>query len=210
MGALARTEEMAIGRIAGSAPHPERSRPRTRPAARRQASWNVLAEEIVPFPVPRVHCGAAEVLRRAGERNPTQARLEGGAVPGRVTKPSLFDVARPLTARAGDTMAHVGSRRVSRPRGLRRLLPGAATIAVLASVWVGAGALSGLHRPSLAIPAAAVKVHGGYLYTARPGDTLWSIASKLEPGGDPRILVAQLEQQLHGGELVAGDELKLP
>jgi Tfp pilus assembly protein FimV len=70
--------------------------------------------------------------------------------------------------------------------------------------------MAGLHRPALAIPAAAVKVHGGYLYVARPGDTLWSIASKLEPGGDPRVLVAQLAQQLHGSELVAGDELKLP
>jgi hypothetical protein len=55
-----------------------------------------------------------------------------------------------------------------------------------------------------------VKVSGGYLYIARPGDTLWSIASALEPGGDPRPLVAQLEQQLHGGELVAGDRLILP
>ncbi len=57
---------------------------------------------------------------------------------------------------------------------------------------------------------AAVKVSGGYLYVARPGDTLWSIASGLEPGGDPRPIVAELEQQLHGGELVAGDRLILP
>jgi Tfp pilus assembly protein FimV len=62
----------------------------------------------------------------------------------------------------------------------------------------------------LTVPTAAVKVHGGYLYIARPGDTLWSIASALEPGGDPRPLVAQLEQQLRGGELVVGDRLILP
>jgi hypothetical protein len=93
---------------------------------------------------------------------------------------------------------------------LRRLLPGAATLVVLASVWVGTGALAGLHRPAFSAPASAVKVPGGYLYVARPGDTLWSIASGLEPGGDPRPLVAQLEQQLHGAQLVAGDELKLP
>jgi len=93
---------------------------------------------------------------------------------------------------------------------LRRLLPGAATLAVLASVWVGAGALSSLHRPALTVPAAAVKVPGGYLYVARPGDTLWSIAYELQPGGDPRPLVAQLEQQLHGAELAAGDRLILP
>ncbi len=93
---------------------------------------------------------------------------------------------------------------------MRRLLPGAATLAVLASVWLGAGALSSLHRPPLTVPAAAVKIRGGYLYVARPGDTLWSIASELEPGGDPRPLVAELDQQLHGAELVAGDRLILP
>jgi Tfp pilus assembly protein FimV len=62
----------------------------------------------------------------------------------------------------------------------------------------------------LTLPAAAVKVSGGYLYVARPGDTLWAIASRLQPGGDPRPLVAELEQQLHGAQLVAGDRLTLP
>jgi len=80
----------------------------------------------------------------------------------------------------------------------------------MASVWFGAGALSNLHRPELTVLPGAVKVPGGYQYAARPGDTLWSIAARLEPGADPRILVARLEQQLHGTALVAGDELKLP
>ena len=88
--------------------------------------------------------------------------------------------------------------------------PALPLLAVLASVWVGTGALSGLHRPALAVPAAAVRIRGGYLYVARPGDTLWSIASELEPGGDPRPLVAELSQQLHGAELVVGDRLVLP
>jgi len=83
--------------------------------------------------------------------------------------------------------------------------PRRCTLAVLMSIWLGAGALSTLHRPVLTLPAAAVKVSGGYLYVARPGDTLWAIASRLQPGGDPRPLVAELEQQLHGAQLVAGD-----
>ena len=78
------------------------------------------------------------------------------------------------------------------------------------SVWLGAGALSGLHRPALTVPAGAVKVAGGYRYVARTGDTLWSIASRIEPGGDPRILVAGFEKQLHGAPLMPGDELDLP
>jgi hypothetical protein len=93
---------------------------------------------------------------------------------------------------------------------LRRLLPGAATLAVLLGVWFGAGALSDLRRPPLAVLPGSVKIPGGYRYVARPGDTLWSIASKLQPGADPRVLVAKLEQQLHGAQLAVGDELKLP
>jgi Tfp pilus assembly protein FimV len=75
---------------------------------------------------------------------------------------------------------------------------------------LGAGALSNSHRPALAVLPGAVKIPGGYRYVARPGDTLWSIATKLQPGADPRVLVANLEQQIHGGELIAGDQLKLP
>jgi len=93
---------------------------------------------------------------------------------------------------------------------LRRLLPGAATLAVLAGFWFGAGSLSSLDRPALAVLPGAVKVPGGYEYVARPGDTLWSIASRLQPGGDPRVLVAKLEQQLHGAVLLAGEKLTLP
>ena len=93
---------------------------------------------------------------------------------------------------------------------MRRLLPGVATLAVLASAWLGTGALSGLHKTTLTVPASAVKVAGGYLYVVHAGDTLWSIASKLEPGADPRPLVAELAQQLHGAQLLPGDELKLP
>ena len=96
------------------------------------------------------------------------------------------------------------------PRGLRRLLPGAATLAFLVGAWFGAGALSGLHHQQPDVMPGSVKVSGGYRYDARPGDTLWSIASKLQPGSDPRPLVSRLESQLHGAPLVAGDELTLP
>jgi Tfp pilus assembly protein FimV len=44
----------------------------------------------------------------------------------------------------------------------------------------------------------------------KPGDTLWSIASRLEPSGDPRPLVAQLQSELHGATLDPGARLVLP
>ncbi len=221
VGALAQSDQMAGGRLAETTPPSKRDpqrRPRT--AGRTQVGWNVLAEELVPFPAAQAgrELPTEHRLPREPRRQPDEERHKAGR-PLCDHNPSLSDRAvseprrcsRPLTARAGDRRAEVRSRRVaSRSRGLQRLLPGAATLAIVAAVWVGAGALSSLHHQALVIPAAAVRVHGGYVYVVRPGDTLWSIASEMEPSGDPRPLVAKLQQQLHGAELVAGDELRLP
>jgi hypothetical protein len=133
----------------------------------------------------------------------------GGTTTERVIAPIVAPTPLPARQAAGKGLER-SSRIAPRSRGLRRLVPGAATLAVLVGAWFGAGALSSLQHPTLRVPAGAVKISGGYRYVARPGDTLWSIASKLEPGADPRILVADLEQQLHGAPLVAGDQLKLP
>jgi len=56
----------------------------------------------------------------------------------------------------------------------------------------------------------SVPSHGGYLYVIRPGDTLWAIASRVQPGGDPRPLVDRLQAELHGATPVAGDRIILP
>jgi len=229
VGALAQTDRGAPGGLGQTEPaRPTRSPAcRARTGDRGRQSWNVLTRELVPFP-PAAGLAESRPARRPARR----------AEPGGTGRPVARRPARPDPDACSGTRPHDGTnparaahtagpaqsaaaavdratpgrtRRVAaRSRGLRRLLPGAATLAVLASVWVGAGALSSLHRPALTVPAAAVKVPGGYLYVARPGDTLWSIASELQPGGDPRPLVAQLEQQLHGAELAAGDRLILP
>jgi len=126
---------------------------------------------------------------------------------------------RRMGAEAPDVAGRTGEAGVARPlrhataikpRGLRRLLPGVVTLAALAGVWAGAGAMSASHAPRLDVLPGSVKAPGGYLYVVRPGDTLWSIASRLEPGGDPRALVAQLEVQVPGGSLVPGRRLVLP
>jgi hypothetical protein len=99
----------------------------------------------------------------------------------------------------------------ARPRGLRRLLPGVATLAVLAALFAGAQELNSLRARPPVVLQGSVEVHPGeYAYVARPGDTLWSIASRVEPSGDPRPLVADLETQLHGATLQPGDRLLLP
>ncbi|MGA8682282.1 MAG: LysM domain-containing protein, partial [Acidimicrobiales bacterium] len=97
-----------------------------------------------------------------------------------------------------------------KPRGLRRLLPGVATLAALAGIWAGAGMLSSSQARPLAVLPGSVKVPGGYSYVVRPGDTLWSIATRLDPGGDPRALVTELSAQVPGGTLQPGSRLRLP
>ena len=217
MEALARTERVVAERLAAPA-----NRPRRAPARRSRArsphpnDWNVLAQELVSFipPLPHRNQASPRLLTSSPSRNLAPGRQFEASRAPRVVQPLS---PRPSAAQMGDRAANVGSaetvgsrRAASQPRGLRRLLPGVATLAVLVSVWFGVGTLASLHRPVLSIPAAASKVPGGYLYVVRPGDTLWSIASKLEPGGDPRPLVSEFERQLHGAVLIPGDELKLP
>ncbi len=229
MGALAHTDRVASGWLdeTGSRRLERTQARRNLLAERRRTSWNVLAHELVAFP-PAAGLTVSHPGQSAARR--TESAKAPRAVPesSAPTSPAGCNAAgvrggaslrRAATQRAevrlpavkGDRASSKTSGRiVPRSRGLRRLLPGAATLAVLVSVWFGAGALSALHRPPLMVPTAAVRIPGGYLYVARPGDTLWSIASQIQPGGDPRPLVAELEQQLHGAELAVGDRLTLP
>ena len=47
-------------------------------------------------------------------------------------------------------------------------------------------------------------------YVVRPGDTLWSIASQLQPDGDVRNLVADLIKANGGDSIVSGQTLMVP
>ena len=221
-----------------TAPSAAEARAARRERVARRRGWNVLAHDIIPFepsvPESPRHLHAAVAPRRgegasvrsAGVTAPP-ARRHGaerltrptGARAPRLDERARVEVA-PLaslevaTARADrrDAAARptVAPRRLQRTRGLRRLLPGAATLAVFAGLWVGVGGLAGLHQPSVRQLPGAVASGASQVYVARPGDTLWSIAEAVEPNGDPRPLVADLEQQLHGAGLVPGDRLHLP
>ncbi|MGH9294231.1 MAG: LysM peptidoglycan-binding domain-containing protein [Acidimicrobiales bacterium] len=196
-----------------------------RPAASDRRAWNVLAEEIVAYPPAHRRIFFEEDARRSAvevapaPRRSSEARISengtaGGApslgssaVPSRAPLASSGSKQGRLTVRAprpsGERVA------ASRPRGLRRLLPGAATLAALGGLWIGASAVGG-HQHADKVLAGSVRSGHGYVYVVRPGDTLWSIASRLQPGGDPRPLVADLESQLGGAALLPGDRLHLP
>jgi nucleoid-associated protein YgaU len=47
-------------------------------------------------------------------------------------------------------------------------------------------------------------------YTVRPGDTLWSIAERVDRSGDPRPLVAQLAARTGSDTVVPGERISVP
>ncbi len=138
---------------------------------------------------------AGESRRRRAERQAAVAKPRGGSAV----------LPNERTARQSDRQAVRFEQ-----RGLRRFLPGAATLAVLVGLLMGADALATSDPASTQVLSGSVKTSTGYVYVAKPGDTLWSIASRVEPGSDPRPLIAKLEGEIHGGELVPGDRLVLP
>lgn len=95
-------------------------------------------------------------------------------------------------------------------RATRGVLASCAMACLIALLWIGAGALSSIHNGPMQVLAGSSRVAGGYRYVARPGDSLWSIATRLDPGGDPRPIVAALSREISGRELMAGDQLVLP
>jgi hypothetical protein len=48
------------------------------------------------------------------------------------------------------------------------------------------------------------------VYVVQPGDSLWSIAQRLDPSGDPRPIVDQLTGQTGSSTVVPGEHLLLP
>lgn len=102
--------------------------------------------------------------------------------------------------RAFDKIAPVDRTRVRR----RRLALGV-TGALLAGVWAGpvAQAVSG---------ARELESVSRTSYVVREGDTLWSIAKRLDPGEDPRPLVDAISaaNRVQAGALVPGQTLLIP
>ncbi|HUO48811.1 MAG TPA: LysM domain-containing protein [Acidimicrobiales bacterium] len=92
----------------------------------------------------------------------------------------------------------------------RRVLLGtvvAALLLLLALPWGGAGGRS-LATSGAALVGDPIAHHA--LYVVQPGDSLWSIAARLDPTGDPRPVVAKLASQVGGDTVVPGEHLVLP
>lgn len=73
------------------------------------------------------------------------------------------------------------------------------------------GVLSGPVANAMGVGAAA-EARSPRTYVVRPGDTLWSIATRLAPSTDPRLMVDAITSTngLDPAVLVPGQELSIP
>jgi hypothetical protein len=80
-------------------------------------------------------------------------------------------------------------------------------LAALALPWSGTGGHP-LATPGPALAGARLTHHSPYVVGA--GDTLWSIARRVDPTGDARPTVEKLAAQVGGDVVVPGERLVLP
>lgn len=64
--------------------------------------------------------------------------------------------------------------------------------------------------PAAAHPQVSAGTVGGTVYVVRPGDTLWSIASRFDGGGDPRPMAKALARETGSAAIVPGEHLTIP
>jgi nucleoid-associated protein YgaU len=110
-----------------------------------------------------------------------------------------------VTRTARRATARPVARRAARPSGAtcwrRRVAAGAAGLVVLVAAGKAGAALGG---SPLAVPERHPAVTR---YVVQPGDSLWSIAQRIEPGHDPRPVVDALATARGDGPLVPGEVL---
>jgi Tfp pilus assembly protein FimV len=103
---------------------------------------------------------------------------------------------------------------VSRPsqRSVRAALFAVATLAAVIVAPAAAAAIGSTVSAMTSSPAPAVApvaTNAAHLYTVRPGDTLWSIATQVAGNRDVRQVVDQLTRVAGGTTLKAGTTLDL-
>jgi nucleoid-associated protein YgaU len=97
-------------------------------------------------------------------------------------------------------------RRVSPAVRRRRALLAAAAVLVVGLALPLSGTGGRSHSAGLALAENGHPV----VYTVQPGDTLWSIADRVDSTADPRPLVSRLAAQTGSYTVVPGEHITLP
>jgi hypothetical protein len=113
---------------------------------------------------------------------------------------------RVVERRARERRARAAALRRRRLRLVGVLL----SVGLAAGLWFGISAVASQAGDRLQILPGSVKTAHGYLYRVQTGDTVWSIATRLDPTGDPRPLADQIEAEIGGTTLQLGSQVLLP
>ena len=95
----------------------------------------------------------------------------------------------------------------------RRIVAAGLLVATAMGAWIGLQAALGRIGGG---PLATTGAPGGLqpaatrVWVVRPGDTLWSIAEAVDPGGDVRPLVDRLAAQVRSTALFPGETIVIP
>jgi len=112
----------------------------------------------------------------------------------------------PLTVIPGTR--HGGRTRRRTSPGVRRRRTLLAVIGLLLiALALPLSGTGGYSHPAGSAPAGN---QGPFVYTVQPGDSLWSIAARLDPSADPRPLVAKLAAQTGSDTVRSGERIRLP
>lgn len=120
---------------------------------------------------------------------------------------SIVTISTPLTTAATRETATVARTRLRITRRGRAVLGAFLTLLV-----VGVLAVIAMFGGSQAVASAeAGGAEFGYI-VVQPGDSLWEVASSIDPNTDPRDLVAEIVRlnQLDGSGVQAGQPIALP
>jgi hypothetical protein len=116
-------------------------------------------------------------------------------------EPAVTRTVRRVTPRS---VARRGHRPSAATYWRRRVVAAAVGAVVLVMAGKAGAALGG---SPLAVPERRPAVSHSVV---QPGDSLWSIAARLDPGGDPRPVVDELTAARGGTPLVPGEVVTLP
>jgi nucleoid-associated protein YgaU len=153
---------------------------------------------------------APRPVRPAGRADAPDLRLIGARPADRADEYAPPGPGEPFDLRLVEAPRH-GARSTLRRGPSAAVRRRRTLLATMGLLLVGlALPLSGTGGNSHATGSALAETGHPVTYTVRPGDTLWTIAERVDPSADPRPLVARLAAQTGSDNVVPGERIVVP